>query len=242
MTFLTSSVIADEIVLVADEWCPYNCDPASDRPGFMVEIARIAFAKQGHTVKYITLPWARAIANIRDGKSNGIIGTGRNETPDFIFPDTALGEANHTFYVKKNNPWRYKGLDSLKTINLGIITKYSYGNLLEDYIKPNKGNGKVQSITGNNALKKNIKKLLLGRIDALIEDKSVFKYHLYSTKTPDEFSDAGVAYSEKVYIAFSPKIAKSKSYAEILSNAMQELRTNGKLAAILKKYGMEDWR
>jgi len=208
----------------------------------MVEIAENAFAKQGHTVKYITLPWARAIANIRDGKYDGIIGTGRNETPEFIFPTTALGNATHTFYVKKDNPWRYKGLDTLKEISLGIITKYSYGNLLDDYIKPNKGGGKVQTNSGNNALDRNIQKLSLGRIDALIEDKYVFNNYLHSTQSLDEFTDAGVAYSEKVYIAFSPKIAKSKYYAEILSNAMKELRSNGKLAVILKKYGMEDWR
>ena len=242
LTFLTTSVVADEIVLVADEWCPYNCDPVSDKPGFMVEIATIAFAKQGHTIKYITLPWARAIISVRAGWYDGIIGSGKHETPDFIFPDTALGKATHTFYVKKENPWRYEGLDSLKAINLGVITKYSYGNLLEDYIKPNKGNRKVQIVTGNNALNKNIKKLLLGRIDALIEDKSVFNYHLHSTQAPDEFTDAGAAYSEKVYIAFSPKIANSKNYAEILSNTIEELRTNGELAIILKKYGMEDWR
>ena len=31
---------ADEVVLLADAWCPYNCEPGSDTPGFMIEIAR----------------------------------------------------------------------------------------------------------------------------------------------------------------------------------------------------------
>lgn len=235
------SLAADEIVLVADEWCPFNCAPEDDNPGFMVEIAQYAFAKEGHTVTYRTLPWARAIVSVREGMYQGIIGSGKDETPDFIFPDIESGKATHTFYIKKGRSWKYEGLDSLKTIDLGVIIHYSYGNLYEDYIVPNKGSKSIQVIGGENALGRNIKKLLNSRIDALIEDKTVFQYHLLKTNTPDNFSDAGVACKEKVYIAFSPKFKNSKVYARILSNAMQELRTTGKLLDILKKYGVKDW-
>jgi len=236
------SLVADEIVLVADEWCPYNCAPEDDHPGFMVEIAEYAFAKEGHTVTYRTLPWARAIVSVREGMYHGIIGAGREETPDFIFPDIEQGKATHIFYTKKGGSWKYEGLASLKKINLGVITHYSYGNLYEDYIRPNRGSERVQVVGGQNALGQNIKKLLHDRIDALIEDRNVFQYHLHKTNTPDIFSEAGVAYTEMVYIAFSPKSETSEMYAKILSNAMQELRTTGKLADILKKYGVNDWR
>ena len=236
------SLAADEIVLVADQWCPYNCAPEDGRPGFMVEIAEYAFAKEGHTVTYRTLPWARAIVSVREGMYHGIIGAGRDETPDFIFPDIEQGRATHTFFVKTGDSWKYEGLASLSEINLGVITHYSYGSLYEDYIKPNKGSERVQLVGGQNALGKNIKKLLHGRIDALIEDRNVFRYHLNKTSTPDVFSEAGVAYAEMVYIAFSPKSKTSETHAKILSNGMRELRATGKLAEILTQYGVDDWR
>lgn len=232
---------ADDIVLVADEWCPYNCAPEDDNPGVMVEIAKYALEKEGHTVTYRTLPWARAIKDVRNGRYHGIIGTGKLETPDFIFPEVELAKASHTFYVKKGSSWKYEGLSSLKAIDLGVIIHYSYGNLYEDYIKPNEGSKRIQKIGGENALGQNIQKLLYGRINALIEDKTVFQYHLDRTNTSDAFLDAGVAYTEKLHIAFSPKLKKSKTYAQILSNAMQEIRTSGKLAGIFKKYGIKDW-
>lgn len=232
---------ADEIVLVADRWCPYNCSPEDDNPGFMVEIAKYAFEKEGHTVIYKTVPWARAIKDVRDGIYHGIIGTGKQETPDFIFPEHELAKAKHTFFVKKGSSWKYEGLESLKEINLGVIIHYSYGSLYKDYIKPNQASKRIQAVGGQTALKQNIQKLLYGRIDALIEDRTVFQFHLHKTNTSDVFLDAGSAYTEKLYIAFSPILKQSKTYAEILGKAMPDIRASGKLAGILKKYGIKDW-
>ena len=242
LVFSVHSLTADEIVLVADEWCPYNCGPKNKNPGFMVEIAKYAFAKEGHKVIYRTVPWARAIEMVREGRHQGIIGTGRAETPDFIFPDIELGRATHTFYTRRDFPWKYNGLDSLKEIDLGVIDQYSHGNLYKDYIKPNEGSINIQVIGGEDGLTRNIKKLSYGRIDALVEDKTAFQYELFSTNTKNDFSDAGVAYSEDVFIAFSPKIKESKAYAKILDNGMQELRESGKLEQILNKYGVQDWK
>jgi polar amino acid transport system substrate-binding protein len=242
LIFSASFSGAEEIVLAADEWCPYNCAPDDDHPGFMIDIAKYAFAKAGHTVRYELLPWARAIVWVREGIYQGIVGAGRDETPDFIFPDIELGKATHTFYIKKGGSWKYEGVASLQAISLGVILDYSYGNLYEDYIRPNVKSGRIQVIGGKNALGLNVKKLLHGRIDALVEDAAVFQHHLYATRTPNEFIDAGVAHTEEVYIAFSPNVDQSRAYAKILTDAMIELRSTGKLYDILSKYGVNDWR
>ncbi|NIB43456.1 amino acid ABC transporter substrate-binding protein [Pseudomaricurvus alkylphenolicus] len=238
----SATTVSEELILVADEWCPYNCAPGSDRPGFMVEIAQHALAKEGHTVVYKTVPWARAIANARLGLYQGIIGAGREETPDFVFPEIESGHSTHTFYVKRGNAWRFEGLESLESVNLGAIIHYSYGGLFSDYILPNKDKQNVQVIGGENTLGRNIKKLITGRIDVLIEDKAVFQHHLFITSTLDQFQVAGVSQKEKVYIAFSPNNGKSKHYAQIINSGMKELRESGRLKRILEKYGVSDWR
>lgn len=237
-----SVTYADDITLVADEWCPYNCSPNTDSPGFMVEIAQYTFERAGYTIKYAIIPWTRAIHGTRTGMYDGIVGVGREEAPDFIFPDLELGLAAHAFFVKNGTSWKYTGLESLEQISLGVIKDYSYGDLYEIYIKPNEGNDKkIQTVTGATGLMQNTKKLMMGRIDALVEDPSVFQYFLKQTKVPNHFVEVGVAYKEKVYIAFSPKHADGKKYAKILSDSMQELRSTGKLNEILKKYELYDW-
>jgi polar amino acid transport system substrate-binding protein len=234
---------ADDIILVADPWCPYNCNWNDENPGFMVEIAKYVFEQEGHTVKYFNVPWARAIYGTREGQYDGIIGAGRTETPDFVFPEIELGLARHTFYVKKGTTWRYDGLDSLKTITLGVIKNYSYGDLFNLYIEPNHNNPKrVQVISGEKGLALNIRKLEENKIDAIIEARAVFQHHLHETKIPNHFSEAGIAYTEKVYIAFSPKLEKAQDYAKMLTSGMNAMRKTNRLTEILKKYGLADWK
>jgi polar amino acid transport system substrate-binding protein len=238
-----SMASADDIILVGDPWCPYNCSWNDENPGFMVEIARTVLKQNGHTVKYFNVPWARAIYGTREGQYDGIIGTGRTETPDFVFPDIELGLARHTFYVKKGNPWRYDGPDSLKTITLGVIKNYSYGDLFNEYIVPNQDNPKrIQVISGENGLALNIKKLEENKIEAIIEDRAVFQHYLQETNMANNFSEAGIAYTENVYIAFSPKLKKAPAYAEMLTKGMKALRKSKRLSEILEKYGLEDWK
>lgn len=49
------AVQADVVTLRADQWCPYNCVPGSDRPGYMIEIAREVFGRAGHQIDYQAL-------------------------------------------------------------------------------------------------------------------------------------------------------------------------------------------
>jgi polar amino acid transport system substrate-binding protein len=165
-----------------------------------------------------------------------IRGAGRTETPDFVFPDIELGLARHTFCVKRGNPWRYGGLDTLKTITLGVIKNYSYGDLFEVYIEPNQDNPKrIQVISGEQGLALNIQKLEENKIEAIIEDRAVFEHYLQETNISNNFSEDGIAYMEEVYIAFSPKLKKAQAYAAILTQGMNALRKSNRLAEILQK-------
>jgi polar amino acid transport system substrate-binding protein len=100
--------------------------------------------------------------------------------------------------------------------------------------------------TGDNALEQNIEKLLSGQIDVVVEAGSVF-INFFAAKgmisSLDQIRDAGEAgEKDDLYIAFSPKNGKSKDYAEILSKGIDGLRQSGKLASILEKYGLKDWK
>src|SRR5690349_12435671 len=87
----SGQILADEIKLTSDLWCPYACEPNSDKPGFMVEIAKEVFSSKGHTVKYELLNWARAIKATRIGRFDGIVGASRSDVQDFEIPKMAAG-------------------------------------------------------------------------------------------------------------------------------------------------------
>jgi len=70
----TAAVMAEELIIAADRWCPYNCDAADEhRPGFMVELAQVIFARHGIAVRYQELPWTRAIQQASENKVQGLI-------------------------------------------------------------------------------------------------------------------------------------------------------------------------
>lgn len=241
-TMLFSSIVmADTITIVADEWAPYNADPNSSEPGYGIEIAQLIFKEVGHTVAYKVIPWNRAIKETREGTFTAIIGAFKEDAPDFIFPEEEFGISVSDFFGKTGSTWKYKGLESLLNVKIGLIKDYAYGEELDKFFKKHPEN--VDYTFGNSPLDQNIQKLLGGRIDIILEDVNVFKQKAKEMGVIEQIVSVGRPNEgDKIFIAFSPKNAKSKEYAEILSKGIKKLHTSGELDKILSKYGLKYWK
>lgn len=241
---------ADTITVKADAWCPFNCEPGSDDPGYMIEVARIIFQKAGHELVYGNMPWSRSIDHARKGKIDAIPGASKGEVPDFVFPEEEFGASMTYFFVRKGSAWRFKGVDSLAGIRIGVQDDYEYGGGVDEYIEKNRETLSVQVVKSDDPVTLNIKKLLKGNIDAYPEDKLVFLYNAKSMGILDQVEEAGMIpvesqedlESTKIYLAFSPANPKSARYAEILSAGIREMRASGELQQILGQYGLKDWK
>ncbi|HQM45889.1 MAG TPA: transporter substrate-binding domain-containing protein [Smithellaceae bacterium] len=234
------------ITVRADTWPPYNDDPKSKLPGSMVEIVKKIFEKNGYKIDYQVMPWNRSIADVEEGKFDAIFGA-TTECPDCITPKEAIGLMINHFYVKKGSTWRYTGPDSLKTVSVGVIADYSYTDVFDAYVKKNKGDyKKIDMMHGDESLQKNVKKLLAGRIGAIVENPLVFNWVITKQMglKASEFDEAGELENSKLklYMKFSPKKDTSKAYADIFDKGIAELRKSGELQKILAKYGMTDWK
>lgn len=245
VSFASSSANADTITVRADAWPPYNGDPKSDLPGYGIEVLKAVFSKAGHTIDYQTMPWTRALADVKAGKFDGAIGASEEDGAGCLFPKESIGFMDTELYVKKGSSWTYSSLDSMKSVKLGAIDEYDYGiPELNAYIKEKKGTDSVQVMTGDDALEKNINKLLAGRIDVLIEAEAVVKWTLKKMGLPeDSLSKAGsLNKPSAIFIVFSPAKPSSKGYADIFDTGIAGLRSSGELKTILDKYGVKDWK
>lgn len=237
------SAQAATISIVADEWCPYNCAPGGDKPGFMIEIAEKTLGAAGHTIDYKNMPWSRAIDESRKGKFDAIVGAAKDDAPDFVYPGEALGISGSIFAVRKGDTWKYTGIPSLAGHAVGVIQDYSYDDDFDKYVETNaKDSAKVQVAAGESALETNIKKLEAKRVDAIVEDHSVLNYALSQMGKAGAFDVAGELGDSEVFIAFSPAKKESAEYAKILTDGLKKLRETGELKKILAKYGLEDWK
>ncbi len=237
-----NSLPVKNIVIAADEWCPYNCIPGSDKPGYMVEIAREAFDLESSTkynVSYKKLPWTRAIKMAQEGKVAGIIGAIKSEAKGLYVPIEEQGRMYAKFFSAKGGDWQYRNISSLdeKGVILGAISGYDYDEEIASYIVGHPS--KVYLSHGDTALPELIRLLSRSRIKVLIEDQAVFWYNVSKLgfKSGD-FRVAGTTSEpQKLFIAFG-----NKKHAEILSDGVKKLRKSGRLQEILKKYNLVDWK
>jgi polar amino acid transport system substrate-binding protein len=235
---------ADVISIRADAWCPYNCEVNAKKSGYGIEIIKQIFEAAGHTVDYQILNWQRSIEETRTGKYVAILGARKEDAPDFIFPNEALGLSINSFATLKDSNFRYNGINSLSGHVLGVIQSYSYSDGVDSYIKKNKlDKTRIDYASGDDALDKNINKLLANRIDVIVDDSSVLIYKLNQLGASSKIKlDKDALDPTKIYLAFSPKNPKAKEYAALFDKGIAELRAAGKLAPILMRYGLTDWQ
>lgn len=222
------------ITIVADQWCPINCEPNSDKPGYVVEVAQRIFNAVGHDVIYQKVPWKRAISGTQKGQYTAIIGaTVNQENSGLILPQEHFCTLENDYYVQAGNTWVYQGPDSLKGKTLGIINGYFYGNI-QSYIDT--GTIKTEKMTGDTALLLNLKKLIGGRFFALVDWGPVVDNLAQQQGLSKEIVHAGRGgNTTPLYLGFG---SAHQDYADIWDKGLKDLKSHGLLEPILQKYGL----
>jgi polar amino acid transport system substrate-binding protein len=241
LTCISTSAISETVSLRADEWYPMNGVPNAAKEGFMIDLAREIFGGAGYDVDYKLMPWERALDEVRQGNADCVVGAYKADAPDFVFPQSVWGMDSNTFFKLKENSWQFNGLDSLINQKVGMISGYAYGDEMNQFITAHPDTFKA--IGSNNALENNLKKLLGKRLTLVMESELVMTAKLEEMGLTGKVVSAG-AESEAgaMYIACSPAKASSKTLVGLVDSQMPQLRTSGRLADILRKYGIKDWQ
>jgi polar amino acid transport system substrate-binding protein len=239
--------LPDSITLVADSWCPYNCAPTSDKPGYVIEIAQAIYEPQGISVHYDIVPWTRALHATRRGKYTAVIGATKTEAKGCLFPQQPIGISTYHFYTTTEKTWKHTTIAALNAVTVGVIDGYNYSDEMDAFILKHKDHRThVQIVSGDTATTQNIKKLFAGRIDVMLEDPNVVSNALMQTQRHDHLRDAGMLKTleseDALYLAFSPKQKDSAALVKMFDEGINTLRANEKLEDILNKYGLVDWQ
>ncbi|MBF0484794.1 MAG: ABC transporter substrate-binding protein, partial [Candidatus Omnitrophica bacterium] len=167
------------------------------------------------------------------------------DAPGALYSVESMGVIRNAFFVKKDTTWRYTGIDSFKGLRFGVIAGYVYDDdgPIDKYIK-NGSEPEVQVMNGDEALERNIQKLMAGRIDTLVEGDDVMAFNMKKLGVAaDEIINAGAADVEKsLFIAFAPNKDSTKKYAQMWNEGIVKLRASGELKKILDRYSVKDWK
>ena len=241
--FFSVTLAADKtIVVVADEWCPFNCSDESLDQGFMIDMAREVMAGSRYTVNYQTEAWTDAISDVRSGTFDAIVGASREEAKGLVLVEEPLGENKNCFYTRLDDPFVYNPAVNLRTRRLAVAAGYLYGQPIDDYIAAQRVNfNLLQLATGERPLLLNVKKLRAGRIDTVIENVHVMDYSLRKYRITG-VRLAGCDASTPIYMAISPAREDAAKIASSMAQGIRKLRKTGRMREILAKYGLSDWK
>lgn len=233
---------AETIRLRADQWMPYNGDPTTESPGYVVELARRVFTKHGITVDYQTMPWTDALKAAAAGEIEGVIGANPSEAKGLLLPAESIGLPRVGLFVPKAKTWTFQSVPLLREIRLGLIEGYSYWESLDDYAHKQSA-PKVTWFSGDAPLKDGIAKLDRGEIDVMAETVAVWIWTVKSLgKSPGDYRVAYLHQSEPIYLAFTAQGTRGQRLATLWDTGLAEARRSGELKQILDKYGLVDWK
>ncbi|MEH6447715.1 MAG: transporter substrate-binding domain-containing protein [Oleispira sp.] len=224
----SSALYAEKITAVGDPWPPF-LDPSQASKGIIAEIATAAYATQGYELETTFVPWARAVAGVKNATFDLLLGTWLTEerTKFLMFSEPYLNNSIK-FIKKKGSTFDYSGLESLTGKSVGIVRGYGYG---DDFI-----NAKHFKRPEAKNLISNIRKLVAGRIDLTLEDEIVAKT-IMAKEQPDlldkiEFSNTDYS-TNALYVTSGLANAKHKELIKAFNKGLTEIRNNGVYDKIL---------
>jgi len=234
---------AERLEVVADVWCPFNCQPDAPLPGYVVELLKAVFPDDN--IDYRVLPWKRALLQTRNGLSSAAIAATQYMAVQehLQIGQESIGYSYDCLYVAAGSPLKYQGrADDLNALRrLGIVLGYDYSEGLGEWLARPSNKAKVFSESGDEPAARNLRKLSRGYLDGMIEDRSVMNYLLLNSEFAGRVVSAGCNQSLPLYVAFAPQQAKGAERAAQLDRGIVALRQSGELARILAKYGLQDW-
>lgn len=236
--------LAERLVVVADVWCPFNCQPDAPLPGYAVELMREVFTQD--SVESRVVPWKRAILQTRNGTSTAAIAMSEETAAEeqLQIGREPIGFSNDCLYVPVGSSVTYNNnADDLNGLRrVGIVVGYAYDDGMGQWLARPDNKPKIFAESGEEPAVRNLRKLVSGRLDAMIEDHSVVDYLLLDPAFAGRVVVAGCNQRIPLYMAFGPKGSQGDVLVGQFDQGIAALRRSGRLAQIMAKYGLKDWQ
>ncbi|HCY85055.1 MAG TPA: amino acid ABC transporter substrate-binding protein [Desulfobacteraceae bacterium] len=224
------------ITAASDPWPPF-VDPGQPKEGLSMEIIRAAYATQGYTVTLIYVPWARAEDGVKRGTYDILPPTWKTEKRQTYFMYSVPYAVNQLkFIMPIDDPFEYKGLNSLKGKIVGTVRGYGY----DDAFLKAKDFTRVET---NNFIS-NIKKLLhpSRRIDLTVEDEIVARVRI-AAENPDLLSQIRFSRNNlstnPLHVAAGLAHPRHKELIIAFNKGLAAIKANGVYTGIMQNFGLE---
>ncbi len=225
---------AHTITISSLEWPPF-CGSEEGKK-IHHDIVDLAFAKVEYTVIWKILPWKRATKYAEMGVVDAVGCLWYNEERAQMFHiSESTGVANElVLFKRKSDNITFDGdFTKLRRYTFGTVSGFSYpdsflnAGLKLDYVIDDK---------------QNLKKILVGRIDLILNDK-IQVLTLIKENMPDKLDQFEIlkpSVRESIlYVGFSRKVVDGVIFKKDFNKALHLIKTSGEIKAIKSRYGLK---
>lgn len=217
----------------------FKLQPEDNQPtGINIELVLAVFAESKCQLRFLSMPWARALVELEEGRIDIIGGAHFNQerqefarysTIDFHFPNVLFIRKDISKNIELNT------LNDIKKhqLKIGVQIDVYYGT---DFEKMRLAPEFSRLIYPNTSRKALWGMLSLGRIDGVIADIHSGQGEIKQLGLSQVIMASDLIISDQgSYYIFSKKSVE-QSFVDDFDDALKRLKTSGKINDILKKY------
>jgi len=234
MTFIFPILIQSKtLTFVTIDFPPYAFKVNDEVVGFNVEILNHIFKKLNIKIKYLIVPWARAVQMVKQGEADAIFPFFKNSKRELFtdYPNAFTSEPIAMFVLSNSNILYSGDLSQLSSFTFGRVRGYSSGQSFDIAVK----NGSLKLEIANNS-EQNLKKFFRKRFDILVDNKY---YVLSSLKRLNKLEDVKqlrpILIDNSAYLGFS-KYLNHKKIIKDFNRIIKTMRKDGSYNKILESY------
>lgn len=231
-------------IVAAGIWCPYACKADAPQQGYLVDLMEEVFGHQGRTIKYETLPWARAFSQTEKGITKAALGVVSGDYGNLLPNQEVLAWDRTALMMRKGEGRRFLGPETLDGLRIGMIADFTYddGGPIDTYLAERLANhDNIIALNMDEPLPKLLEMLVHGRVDVVLENSDVLAYTAKQSSLQDQVDIVPTEHGDSIHIAFTPN-EEGLHNLQILDEGVRRLRANGRLQEIKGLYGLNDSR
>lgn len=227
---ISTSLLAQEILLVSDPWPPYmyGKEGSPVEKGSALNAVDAIFKEAGLNLKTLLCPWKRCLALIEDGKFDGGLFLGKNSEREayMLFSDPIVEVPTVLWYkADRADAIDWNSWSDLEKYKIAIVPTYNYG---DEFKKEREVRG-LQLFSGKTE-PENLQKVLSGDVDCMPGNRVVIQHMIdQNPELKGKFKYAMKPLTTSSYhLSFSKK-SSHKGQLDKVNAAIKKLRGSGQL-------------
>ncbi|MEM7407628.1 MAG: transporter substrate-binding domain-containing protein [Pseudomonadota bacterium] len=198
--------------------------------GYSWDILRESLHSQGYTIELNIVPWARALALTKAGKTDVLFPAGFNDerAKVFEYSKEPINLAQFMIYVKPESPVVWESLNSLNNLKVGAVRGWNYGEKWN--------NNKAIRKHEVNKISQLFKMLDAGRLDAVAGYEVNFDYALKLDGNKNTYRKLPPFDSSSEFVVSSKSLPNARKLLDVFDAGRREIVKNGMFDRMVRKW------